>query len=47
MSLTGDERIEFQSGDAMGYYHPPRMMATGTIMRQCVGQVGTNVNALI
>ena len=24
MSLTGDERIEFQSGDAMGYYYPPR-----------------------
>ena len=22
MSLTGDERIEFQSGDVMGYYHP-------------------------
>ena len=22
MSLTGGERIEFQSGDVMGYYHP-------------------------
>ena len=22
MSLTGDERIEFEAGDAVGYYHP-------------------------
>ena len=23
MSLTGDERIEFEAGDAIGYYHSP------------------------
>lgn len=22
MSLTGDERVEFEAGDAVGYYHP-------------------------
>ncbi|XP_065899833.1 uncharacterized protein [Dysidea avara] len=25
ISLTGDDRIEFQSGDIVGYYHPPNV----------------------
>ena len=51
--LTGDDRIEFQSGDVIGYYHPPEsrylvrdIRTMGYILHRYDGSPSNSVNLI-
>ena len=51
IALLGNNRIEVQSGDVVGYYHPPdaryrvrTILTDGYILNQFAGSPGLSVN---